>query len=355
MKGQVIFQLLKLLQEETDEEHRMSQQMIAERMQARYGIKMNRRTLKTYLDDLTAAGYPLCSSKKNRTLPDGTTEILQTDWYIEPQFEASELRLLTDLLTAMPAVPETQKEALLRKLMQHSSPMSRQAQSEQQMVYLHTPPAKQLLYSVEILCEAIRRNRVVSFQYCTYQLDENDIPVQVPRCRSTGDAREYLVSPYEIAVSHGRYYLICCKEPHRTVSHYRIDRITDIRIIEQFERLPAEELSDSHTLPENLAEQLYMYSGEMITCEFLAEQRILGDILDWFGSGAEIRRAEQAFLLHVTVRVHPTAMQHWALQYGQYVTVLEPESLRCSLAEIVHALAKRYPRQSVPPKATAAK
>ncbi|MBR3447213.1 MAG: WYL domain-containing protein [Oscillospiraceae bacterium] len=348
MKGQLIFQLLTLLQEETDEAHRMSQQTIAERMLARYGIKMNRRTLKTYLDELTAAGYPLCSAKKTRTLPDGSTEILQTDWYLEPQFEASELRLMTDLLAAMPAVPDTQRSALIQKLMLHSSPMSRQAQSEQQMVFLHTPPAKQLLYSVDILCEAIRRNRMVSFQYCSYQLDETDKPVQTPRLRSTGDAREYLVSPYEIAVSHGRYYLICCKEPHRTISHYRIDRITDIRIIEQFERLPVEQLSGQHTLPENLAEQLYMYSGETVTCEFLADTKILGDILDWFGSCAEISRAEQPSLLQVTVQVHPTAMQHWALQYGQYVTVLSPESLRSSLAEIVHNLAKRYPRESDP-------
>ena len=346
MKGQLIFQLLTLLQEETDEAHRMSQQAISERMQARFGVKMNRRTLKTYLDELAAAGYPLCSSKKTRNLPDGSTEILQTDWYLEPQFEASELRLMTDLLAAMPAVPETQRDALIQKLMLHSSPMSRQAQSEQQMVYLHTPPAKQLLYSVEILCEAIRRNRMVSFRYCTYQLDENDQPVQMPRQRSTGDAREYLVSPYEIAVSHGRYYLICCKEPHRSVSHYRIDRITDVHIIEQFERLPVEELSGKHTLPENLAEQLYMYSGETVTCEFLADARILGDILDWFGSSAEISRAEQKDMLRVTVQVHPTAMQHWALQYGQYVTVLSPDTLRSSLAEIIHALAARYPTES---------
>lgn len=343
MKGQLIFQLLTLLQEETDEAHRLSQQAISERIQARYGVKINRRTLKTYLDELAAAGYPLCSTKKTRSLPDGTTETLQTDWYLEPQFEASELRLMTDLLTAMPAVPDTQREALMQKLMQHSSPMSRQAQSEQQMVYLHTPPAKQLLYSVEILCEAIRRNCMVSFQYYTYQLDETGTPVRTPRLKSTGEAREYLVSPYEIAVSHGRYYLICCKEPHRTVSHYRIDRIADVRMIEQFERLPVEALSGNHVLPENLAEQLYMYSGETVCCEFLADMQILGDILDWFGNSAQIVRAEQPNLLHVTVQVHPTAMQHWALQYGQFVTVLTPDSLRESLAEIIHTLAARYP------------
>ena len=59
MKGQVIFQLLTLLREETDDQHRMSQQAISDRMLARFGVKLNRRTLKSYLDDLIAAGFPL--------------------------------------------------------------------------------------------------------------------------------------------------------------------------------------------------------------------------------------------------------------------------------------------------------
>ncbi len=348
MKGQVIFQLLRLLQEETDEQHRMSQQALAERMFTRFGVKMNRRTLKTYLDELLAAGYPLVSSKKTRAQADGSVEIMQTDWYLEPQFEVSELRLLTDLLAAMPAVPDNQRDELVRKLMLHSSPMSRQSQSGQQMVFLHTPPAKQLLYSVDILCEAIRRNRMVSFRYYSYMLDGDGNPVQVPRMRSGGVAREYLVSPYEIAVSHGRYYLICCKEPHRTLSHYRIDRITDVAIMERFERLPIESLSGEHPLPENLAEQLYMYSGETVHCEFYADTRILGDILDWFGTGASFKWVHYPDRIRVTVQVHPIAMQHWALQYGQWVTVISPESVRGEIANIVHSLAERYPTANQP-------
>ena len=343
MKGQHLFQLLTILQEETDAQNRMSQQTIAERMQTRFGVKLNRRTLKSYLDEIADAGYPLNSTKKNRVLPDGTTEILQTDLYLEPQFEASELRLLTDLLAAMPSIPPAQRESLMQKLVMHSSPTSRLAQSEKPMVYLHTVPAKQLLYSVEILCEAIRRNRMVQFRYCSYQLDEKHTPVAVPRLRKTGEIREYLVSPYEIAVSHDKYYLICCKEPHQTLSNYRIDRITDVVIMEQFERLPIERLSGEHTLPENLAEQLYMYSGDAVECEFLADTKILGDILDWFGDSAVFRPSGQQDYLHVTVHVNPIAMQHWALQYGEWVTVLSPDSLRGQIAAIVRSLATRYP------------
>lgn len=341
MKGKAIFQLLTILREETDEQNRLSQQALSDRMQARFGVKLNRRTLKAYLDELTEAGYPLNADKRVRIQPDGTEEIMLTDWYLEPQFELSELRLLCDLLAGMPAVPETQRDLLLQKLM-HLAPPSLKPAAAQQIIYLHKPPAQQLLFSVEMLCEAMQRNCMISFSYGSYQLDAEGNPVLRPRCREDGTIREYMVSPYEITVSHGRYYLICCKEPYRTLSNYRIDRMTDVKLLEGFERLPLEEVSGEAAQPKQFAEQLYMYSGEAEEIRFLADEAILSDILDWFGTEIQIVPAEQPHVLCVTVQVHPTAMQHWALQYGKYVTVLSPESLRDEIAETVASLRKRY-------------
>ncbi len=344
MKGQVIFQLLTVLREETDDQHRLSQQALSDRMLARFGVKLNRRTLKSYLDDLIAAGFPLNAAQKQRLLPDGSEEIMQTDWYLEPQFEISELRLLCDMLSGMAAVPASQRDSLARKLMRFAPPSFSGTQLQSQIIYLHKPPAQQMMFSVEMLCEAMRRNCMVSFNYGSYVLNAEGMPELKPRTREDGAVREYFVSPYEIVVSHGRYYLICCKEPYRTLSNYRIDRMTEMRIHDDFTRIPLEELDAQTSYPQRLAEQLYMYSGEAEEVCFLADSRILSDVLDWFGSDIIIQ-PEQNGLLHITVQVHPTSMQHWALQYGRYVTVLSPESLRSELAEIAADLAARYQRE----------
>ena len=261
MKGQAIFQLLTILREETDSQHRLSQQALSDRMTARFGVRLNRRTLKTYLDELTAAGFPLNASKKLRVQPDGSEEIMQTDWYLDPQFEISELRILCDMLSGMSAVPDSQREALIKKLMQFAPPSFPQTDARYPITYLHTPPAQQMLFSVELLCEAMNRNCMVSFRYCGYALNAEGKPELQPRTKEDGSVREYLVSPYEIVVSHGRYYLICCKEPYRTRSNYRIDRMTEMKLHEDFARLPLEELETSDIYPQQLAEQLYMYSG----------------------------------------------------------------------------------------------
>ena len=346
MKGQAIFQLLSILREETDEQHRLSQQSLSERMLARYGVRLNRRTLKAYLDDLIAAGYPLSATAKQRIQPDGTEETMLTDWYLEPHFEVSELRLLCDMLSGMAAIPESQRNTLIQKLLHFASPSFPKLTAQYPITYLHTPPAQQMLFSVELLCEAMNRNCMVSFNYGNYVLNADGKPELQPRRREDGSIREYLVSPYEIVVSHGRYYLICCKEPYRKRSNYRIDRMTEMTLHEDFTRLPPDELEAAAALPQQFAEQLYMYSGEAEEICFLADSRILGDVLDWFGSALRIEPQQESGLLQITVQVNPTAMRHWALQYGKYVTVLSPESLRSELAEIASNLAARYGSES---------
>lgn len=303
-------------------------------------MKLSRKTLKGNLDLLREAGYPLNADLSEYVRPDGTAAVRETAWYMEPQLELSELRLLYDLLHSIPALPAKQRDTLFEKLCAntpHCLPGCTDTGCNA-VVHLHRPPAKQLLYTVDVLCEAIRANRMAAFTYCKYVLMPDGKPAAVPRTKEDGSPRIYTVSPYRILVTHGRYYLVCRKEPHRSLSHYRVDRITDIRLLD-FPREPAPE---SDVLPAETVEQLYMYSGERVTCRFLASPEVLGDVIDWFGDSAGIVRAERGQLL-VTVQVHPQAMEHWALQYAGYVTVLEPESLCRRLAEAAASLSEKYP------------
>ncbi|MCQ2406933.1 MAG: WYL domain-containing protein [Oscillospiraceae bacterium] len=342
MRAIALFHLLTVLQEETDRNHKMSQQRLLESIERRYGIILNRRTLKSYLNILQEAGYPLNAEKRIRILPDGSEEEMLTDWYLEPQFEISELRLICDLLSAMPAIPEAQRESLLTKIMTLAPPTFRQSQQDSTITYLHSPPAQQLLYSIELLCEAMQKKCMVSFQYGKYTLDQNNQPKLTPRCSEEGRQRRYLISPYEIIVSHGHYYLICCKEPYQVLSNYRIDRIMEIKLEEKLDRLPISETEGSAPHNEHYAEQLYMYQGDAVEVKFLADSDILGDILDWFGNDISIQAGERVNTVIVKVNVNPTAMTHWALQYGKHVTVLSPVSLRDEIAGIAHQIMNRY-------------
>lgn len=339
--------LLQILREETDAEHRLTQQQLRDRLQTRFGVELDRRTLKSYLDALRAAGYPLNFAAYER---ETVGSAMQSKWYLEPELESSELRLLSDLLAAAPALPETQRQALMEKLLRHAAPTARTWEAHIAPVHMQKTANPQLLLTVELLCEAMEKDRIVQFQYCSYEVGEDMQPVLKPRRADDGKPKLYTVSPYQIAVSHGQYYLLCCTEPHDNLSSYRLDRIAEC-VLTRKKRRPAEEIAGGVQLPEHLAEHLYMYTGEPVTCRFLVGASRIGDVIDWFGQSAEIAPAEDETQLLVTVHVHPTAMRHWALQYGRYVTVLEPASLREAIAEEVQSLAARYGAE--PPQSSA--
>ena len=93
---------------------------------------------------------------------------------------------------------------------------------------------KELFYTIEVLDEAIDKQRQVQFTYNVYGIDKKMHPKR---------EEKYIVNPYQMAATNGRYYLICNYDKYDNISHYRIDRITDIEILPTSCK-PKEEVKD---------------------------------------------------------------------------------------------------------------
>lgn len=52
------------------------------------------------------------------------------------------------------------------------------------------------------------------------------------RINKNGDVREYIINPYTMVANGGKYYLICNYDKYDNLSHYRIDRISNIEILD---------------------------------------------------------------------------------------------------------------------------
>lgn len=137
--------------------------------------------------------------------------------------------------------------------------------------------------------------------------------------------KEYVVNPYQLVAANGRYYLIANTEPHFNVSHYRVDRISDICLLETPVKDPrqVQGLEQGLDLSQHMAEHPYLFAGESVRATFRAKKHLLNDLEDWFGPAANyFHETESA--LDVTVKVNQEAMFYWALQYAPFVEVLEP-------------------------------
>ena len=316
--------ILDILRRYSDADHRLSQKDIIDILQTEYEMVADRKAIKRNLMNLIDFGYNLEFSESVRRNKDGEEEVIYTDWYLERDFSDAELRLLIDSLLFSKHIPYSQCKELIEKIEGLSNRYFKSKVRHVRNLPVDQPQNAELFYTIEILDEAIERNRQVVFHYGDYGTDKN----LHLRERKDGKPREYLVNPYQMVATNGRYYLIANVERHDNISHYRVDHIRDIEIT----NTPAkpqrkvEGLENGLDLPKHMAEHVYMFAGESQRVIMRTTPGMAGELIDWFGSGVTFSdETETSVIAHVTANLQ--AMRFWALQYAPYVTVLAPQSL----------------------------
>ena len=158
-----------------------------------------------------------------------------------------------------------------------------------------------------------------------------------------GNFRAYIINPYQMAALNCRYYLFCNHVKDEDVSNYRVDRITDIQLLDTPVKpmKSVKGLEQGLNLPKHMAEHVYMFTGESVPVTFRAKKYLLTDLFDWFGKDMQfIDETEEEVTVRVTVNLE--AIRKWALQYALHVKVLKPERLVDMLKEDVKRAAEYY-------------
>jgi len=332
-KKLLIMNILDILRKYSDEDHRLSQRDIAEILENEYNMTADRKAIKRNLMNLLEFGYELEYSETIRMVPvtdKATGEVrmeenyILSDFYLVRDFTDSELRLLIDSLLFSKHIPYSQCKDLIGKLEGLSNRYFASRVKHIRTMPDTQPPNKQLMYTIEILDEAISKGRQVSFRYCEYGTDKK----LHPRRSSDGSVRTYIVNPYQMAATNGRYYLICNYDKYDNVANYRLDRITDIKLLDTPAKPKSKVKGLEHglDLPKHMAEHIYMFTGESVSVTFRAKKYILNEVIDWLGRDIEIlSETEEDFTARV--RMNYEAMRCWALQYARHVRVLTPQKL----------------------------
>lgn len=327
-KKMLIINILDILKNYSDEEHRMSQKEIATILEKEYRMDVDRKAIRRNIMNLIDAGYSInyTETSRNKRNKDGTTEksSVLSELYLERDFSDSELRLLIDSLLFSNHIPLSQCKNLVEKLSGLSNKYFKS-----RIKHVSTLPNtngynKQLFYSIDIIDEAIANNRKISFNYCHMGTDKK----MHPELADDGSPKKYIVNPYQMAVANGRYYLICNFDKWDDIANIRVDRITNIEILEERAKPKSKipELKDDFNLPKHMAEHIYMFSGPSIPVTFKARKKIVGDVIDWFGQNVTFTE-ESDDEVTVKTTVNENAMRLWALQYALNVRVVSPVSL----------------------------
>ncbi|MBQ3597618.1 MAG: WYL domain-containing protein [Clostridia bacterium] len=324
-KNMLVLQILEILKKYTSENHRLTVMEIKGLLEKNYNVTIDRKAIRRNLDNLIMMGYNVEYSEKTRIGKFGEEEIIQTDWYLEHEFDDSELRLLIDSLLFSDLLSSELTKDIIDKLKNQSNIYFRE--KVKHVIYLpnNSHKSKDVLLNVEILEEAIKHNQKVSFSVCSYQKDKK----LHERIWDNGELKKYVVNPYQLVVANGKYYLIGNIDKYNNIAHFRIDRLKNITPIDGSIRKAQSEIPETKyglTLGKHMAEHIYMFSGESSKVTFKAKAYLYNDLMDWFGNDIRFIKEENDEVLCET-NVNLKSMKFWALQYATHVKVISPQSL----------------------------
>lgn len=320
-KKMINMYILEILKKYSDCDHHLKQQDIIDLIKRDYDIDTERKAISINISRLVEFGYDI---------------VRQNGYYLrERDFDDSELRLLVDSILFSKNIPTSQAKDLIEKLQRLSSKyFSMKVKHVSNLNAMEHTSNKQFFYNIELLDEAIDKEVQVEFMYNKYGEDKKLHPRK---------NHKTLFNPYEIVASNGRYYVIGNVDKYDEVVYYRLDKITDITILEtpvKSKRLVIG-LENGFSLPKHMAEHIYMFNGETKRVSFKIDKSRFDDVVDWFGTDFKIRDSTDKYYL-ISVEVNINAMYYWALQYGAYVEIISPTELRNSLKETISKMNKKY-------------
>lgn len=316
--------LLKILNEKTDENHRLSARELIEEL-AHYDICAERKSIYDDISCLTDFGYDIVYVK-------GKTD---GGYYLAGrEFELPELKLLVDAVQASRFITQKKSKELIGKLEKLAGPYEAKKLQRQVLVAGRIKTENEsIYYNVDRIHKAIQEDTPVTFIYLEWNLQKELQPRK--------EGRQYQVSPFALTWKDENYYLIAYDEGEEKIKHFRVDKMSRITAIPERKR-SGKEAFDKLDIAEYTNKTFGMFGGEAETVTLLLPASMIGIIIDRFGKEITIRKREEGL---VSVRVKAAVSNQffgWLSGLGGGVMIMKPEKVKEDYKNYLKSILRHY-------------
>lgn len=200
--------LLRILREQTDENHKLSTAQLCKLLKNEYGIDTFRTTIKTDIEVLQQAGYDIEVTRSSQNLYS----------YKEREFDPQEITMLLDALVCSRVIDRGSVEQISGKLIQLSGPFKTQEMKRNwKNKALHVQENDQSTAIIDTINEAINKRRKIQFREFDYNVKKERTVIN--------DGMPYVISPYSLFANGDYTYVIGCPDKEQSVCLHRLDHI----------------------------------------------------------------------------------------------------------------------------------
>lgn len=315
-----------ILLKKTDENHGMTASEIIDAL-GELHISSERKSLYDDISLLQMYGLDIKKTKSNTT----KYSVCSRD------FEIAELKLLVDAIQSSKFITRKKSMELIGKI--EGLVSNFQGKELKRDVFITNRVKglnEKIYYVVDTLQTAISNDRKVSFKYMKWNLGQGAKAVKVPR----RNGKLYVISPIWLCWDDENYYLIGYDSEADKIKHYRVDKIEDVKILDE-SREQTDEIK-SFDGAEYTKKIFSMYGGEEFEVTMLVNNELVGVIADRFGDDIFIvKENDNQFRFSAKISIS-SQFYAWVFGLGGGVKILSPQRVVDGFKEHLNSVNYNY-------------
>lgn len=320
--GNILY-ILNVLKKYSDEEHILKTTEIQRKVKEIYDVDIDTRTIRRNINLLKfKLDYDISTRDENGK-----------GYYIsknpETDFEAGEIRAIIDTFSyAKYIVPSISKNVINKCKNLQNIYENKKLNNYKIFVSGSKTDNMEVIKNIEDISDAILNLNKIEFEYWKYTINtklEKEI-ISKPK-----------VTPYAIVYNKQEFYLIGIKEGQDKFYHYRLDRIKNIKQLNE-KRTIEKTSSDIQEFVESTVE---MFGGKKELIEAKCKMFLLDTVVEEFGKETSITKLDDEHFKFVT-ETNTMGFKMWAMRNIDVVEVIKPVSLRDEIKEIILNANNKY-------------
>ena len=313
--------IVEILKSDSSEQHPLMQVDIIAILHERYNLSVERKTIARDLHNLLEAGYNIKKAKKG--------------YYLENDcaFSDGELRLLIDSVLFSRHINPTHAQELINKI-SHLGNVDFECYINKIIPTksLTRDLSSSLFYNIELLTEAIDNRYAVSFIYNAYDTDLKLHPLW---------NEKIIVVPQQLVVANNHYYLVASYINTDRLVNFRIEKISEIAVLETKVNNLANFSLSADELDSYLLARPYMYVGNAESIVIQIDNIAIDDFIDNFGIDFEMLE-HKTHSVAISLTANVSDVIDWACKNAYFSEILDPPSAREAMQLTAETLKNKY-------------
>jgi len=324
-QGNILY-ILNILKKHSDDEHPLSAEEIGDLVDNEYDVKIEQRTVRRNIELLIQKfkyDIETVRAEKNKKL-----------YYInrdpETDFEPGEIRAIIDNFSYASYIVPSIADGIIKKCKSIQTKFEND-KIKNYRIYSARGKTKnaEVIKNIEDISECIMTKNKIKFEYWKYNLEGDSVEKNI--------VSEPTVSPYAIVYDKQQFYVIAIKNGEKDFFRYRLDRIKNLKMLEEKITLKRSE-KDIADYAESSVEA---FGGKGVEIQAICDKILVDEVIEKFGKNVKIEpQSKDKFKM--TLDVTELGFKMWAMRNLDLCTVIKPKSLVNEIKNVIEEAQTRY-------------